>query len=116
MLQRFCPTRAAVGEAAGAVIRQGSRNDVVIFSADPNGGDLTRAAVDVNLEGREGDLTIATLTPGARYSVRMGGGSGRVQRIAIASRRSASEWPPMRRAWFACASTQCLGRRLRERR
>ena len=29
------------------------------------------------------DVTIATLTPGARYAVRMGGGSGRVQRITI---------------------------------
>ena len=77
------PARAAVGDVAGAVIRQGSRNDVVIFSADANGGELTRAAVDVNLEGRTGDVTIATLTPGARYSVRMGGGAGRVQRIVI---------------------------------
>jgi hypothetical protein len=76
------PARAAVGEAAGAVIRQGPRNDVVVFSADPNGGELTRAAVDVNLQGRTGDLTIATLTPGGRYSVRIGGGGG-VQRIAI---------------------------------
>jgi hypothetical protein len=79
------PARAAVGEVTGAVVRQGSRNDVVVFSADPNGGELTRGAVDVNLEGRAGDLTIATLTPGAVYSVRMGGGSGRVQRIAIAA-------------------------------
>jgi hypothetical protein len=77
------PARAAVGQATGAVIRQGPRNDVVIFSADANGGELTRAAVDVNLEGRTGDLTIATLMPGGRYFVRMGGGAGRVQRIAI---------------------------------
>ena len=77
------PARAAVGDVAGAVIRQGSRNDVVIFSADANGGELTRAAVDVNLEGRTGDVTIATLTPGARYSVRIGGGAGGVQRIVI---------------------------------
>jgi hypothetical protein len=77
------PARAAVGDVAGAVIRQGSRNDVVVFSADPNGGELTRGAVDVNLEGRDGDVTVATLTPGARYAVRMGGGSGRVQRITI---------------------------------
>ena len=80
-----CLPAAAVGQATGAVVRQGSRNDVVVFSADANGGELTRAAVDVNLQGRTGDLTIATLTPGARYSVRMGGGSGRVQRIAIAT-------------------------------
>jgi hypothetical protein len=81
------PARAAVGQAAGAVVRQGSRHDVVIFSADANGGELTRAAVDVNLAGRNGDLTIATLTPGARYFVRMGGG-GRVQRIAITATSS----------------------------
>jgi hypothetical protein len=56
---------------------------VVVFSADANGADLTRGAVDVNLEGRAGDLTIVDLTPGARYSVRMGLGGGRVQRIAI---------------------------------
>jgi len=82
------PARAAVGQATGAVVRQGSRNDVVVFSADANGGELTRAAVDVNLEGRTGDLTITTLTPGARYSVRMGGGAGRVQRIAISTTSS----------------------------
>jgi len=40
--------------------------------------------VDVNLDGRAGDLTIATLTPGATYLVRMAGG-GRVQRIAIST-------------------------------
>jgi hypothetical protein len=73
-----------VGEVAGAVVRQGSRTDVVVFSANPNGGPLDRAAVDVNIPNRTGDLTIVTLTPGARYSVRIGG-SGRVQRIAIAS-------------------------------
>jgi len=75
--------RPAVGQAAGAVVRQGGRQDVVVFSADANGADLTRGAVDVNLEGRAGDLTIVDLTPGARYSVRMGLGGGRVQRIAI---------------------------------
>jgi heparinase II/III-like protein/fungalysin/thermolysin propeptide len=77
------PVRAAMGEAAGAVVRQGGRNDVVVFSANPTGAELTRAAVDVNLDGRTGDLTLVDLTPGARYSIRMGGGLGRVQRIAI---------------------------------
>ena len=70
---KILPARGAVGQVAGAVIRQGSRNDVVVFSADPNGGELTRGAVDVNLDGRAGDLTIATLTPGANVSGAYGG-------------------------------------------
>ena len=78
------PARTAVGQAAGAVVRQGARNDVVVFSSDPGGADLARGAVDVNLEGRAGDLTIVNLTPGTHYSVRIGGG-GRVQRIAIST-------------------------------
>ena len=70
----------------------------------PNGGELTRGAVDVNLEGRAGDLTIATLTPGAQVSGADGGGAGRVQRIAI-SPTSGTGSPQMQPASCACPST-----------
>jgi hypothetical protein len=70
------------GGAAGVVGREGSRNDVVIFGGDANGGDLTRGSVDVPASSADATLTVVSLTPGAHYAIRVGG-AGPVQRVGI---------------------------------
>jgi hypothetical protein len=61
--------RSADGSAAAAVVEDGAFTSVVIFGADPNGSPLMRASVDVPVNTRNGELTIASLAPGARYTV-----------------------------------------------
>ena len=76
------PGRPVDGTAAGVVLHDGSRTDVVMFGADPHGGEFTRGAIDVSLALSSGTLTVASLVPGARYDARIGGGGGE-QRIAV---------------------------------
>jgi hypothetical protein len=68
--------------AAAAVIREGSRMDVVVFGADAAGGALTETAIDVPAAPLNGDLVVTTLVPGAAYYIRAKTAGG-VQRIAI---------------------------------
>jgi hypothetical protein len=70
------------GHGVGVAIRDGSRMDVVVFGSDPGGADLTATAVDVPAQPLNGDLIVATLTPGASYYIRAKTDGG-VQRIAI---------------------------------
>ena len=70
------------GRGTAAVIRDGPRMDVVMFSADPNGGELTSTAVDVPANPLNGELIVTTLTPGGEYFIRARTDGG-VQRIAI---------------------------------
>ena len=70
------------GRAAAAVIRDGPRMEIVMFSADPNGAPLESAAIDAPAGPVAGDLTVTTLIPGTEYSIRAKTGGG-VQRIVV---------------------------------
>lgn len=70
------------GRAAAAVVRDGPRMEIVMFSADANGAPLESAAIDVPAGPLAGDLIVTTLTPGAEYAIRAKTDGG-VQRIAV---------------------------------
>jgi hypothetical protein len=74
--------RPVEGTAAGVVVRNGTRTEVVMFGGNPSGGDLERGAVDAPMPSASGTLTVGSLTPGAHYAIRVGGG-GTTQRIAV---------------------------------
>jgi hypothetical protein len=75
--------RGADGMSVAAVVQDADSTEVVIFNANPAGGDMARVDIELPPFASRGDVVITSLEPGARFVVRAVP-SGASERLVLA--------------------------------